>query len=310
MSTVENPNPNPTPKKARRGVSNETRATAQLKFHERDAIPAGKAINLFVGHLDEVTVDWRTISDDSKGLQSFAGQAIPRLNFHFASNQKNASERRHVYQTILPVESNIDTIPGGKSEWQVNNVFAWIKHILDVYYLKGRELSEAEADALTLSFEDFDEEGNYVPLDAEDVIRGYQILFENAAAMLNGTWYPDGAEATGKKCYISDKGTYLPAYLKLLRYKKVKNEWRAITNGDLAFDTFIGEGAVELVHGTDEPKILHVDLSKESITPKETKKAPTVGVPGVPAMGGITPEMVAMGAANGAFAEAGGDMPF
>ena len=33
--------------KLRRGVSNQTKATASLKFHERDAAPNG----LFVGHM-------------------------------------------------------------------------------------------------------------------------------------------------------------------------------------------------------------------------------------------------------------------
>ena len=140
-------------KKVRRGVSNKTQAVAQLKFHEKDAAQNG----LFVGHLEEVRVDWSNNAD----TKSFTGMSIPRLTFHFASNHANASEKRHVYQTLFPVESNVNTIPGGSEDWRVNNVFNWIKHILDVFYLKGREMTEAEEDALSLTFEDFDENGEY-----------------------------------------------------------------------------------------------------------------------------------------------------
>ena len=37
-------------KKVRRGVSNQTKAVAQLRFHEKDAATNG----LFIGHLEEV----------------------------------------------------------------------------------------------------------------------------------------------------------------------------------------------------------------------------------------------------------------
>lgn len=297
-------------KKVRRGINNETRSTSQLKFHEKDAIATGPAAGLFLGHLEEVKVDWRTIGDDSKGLQSFAGKSIPRLVFEYTSNHES-SERRHYTHVLLPVESNIDTIPNGQLEWQVNNVFAWIKHVLEVFYLKGREMTEAEADALTLSFVDFDDEGTYVPVEADEVIRGYQILFENAAAMLNGTWAPEGVEATGKKCYKAPNGGILPIYMKLSRFTKRKNEWKSNTsNGDLAFATFVGEGAIEICKGTNPPSRLRYDAAHESITPKETRKAPTVGVPGagvVPGMG-VMPSVGAE--ASSAFTQAADDMPF
>ena len=70
-------------KKARRGVSNKTQAVAQLKFHEKDAAQNG----LFVGHLEEVRVDWSN-SADSK---DFPSMSVPRLTIHFASNHPNAS---------------------------------------------------------------------------------------------------------------------------------------------------------------------------------------------------------------------------
>lgn len=293
-------------KKVRRGVSNKTQAVAQLKFHEKDAAQNG----LFVGHLEEVRVDWSNNADS----KSFTGMSIPRLTFHFASNHANASEKRHVYQTLFPIESNVNTIPGGSEDWRVNNVFNWIKHILDVFYLKGREMTEAEEDALSLTFEDFDENGEYVSVEAEDVIAGYRAIFENAAAMLNGSFGLADGEIS-KPVYTTSDGKFIPCWLKLLRHKKRKGDWINVgANGDLAFDSFIGNGVVELLRKDCPPTVLRLDLAKESITPKETKKTPTIGAPGMgaPVMGGVmagAPTMN-MPVDNSAFQAAGEEMPF
>lgn len=293
-------------KKVRRGVSNKTQAVAQLKFHEKDAAQNG----LFVGHLEEVRVDWSNNVD----AKSFTGMSIPRLTFHFASNHANASEKRHVYQTLFPVESNVNTIPGGSEDWRVNNVFNWIKHILDVFYLKGREMTEAEEDALSLTFEDFDENGEYVSVEVEDVIAGYRAIFENAASMLNGSFELADGE-TAKPVYKTSDGKFIPCWLKLLRHKKRKGDWINVgANGDLAFDSFIGNGVVELLKKDCPPTVLRLDLAKESITPKETKKTPTIGAPGMgaPAMGGVMAGAPTMGMPvdNGAFQAVGEEMPF
>ncbi len=293
-------------KKVRRGVSNKTQAVAQLKFHEKDAAQNG----LFVGHLEEVRVDWSNNAE----AKSFTGMDIPRLTFHFASNHANASEKRHVYQTLFPVESNVNTIPGGSEDWRVNNVFNWIKHILDVFYLKGREMTEAEEDALSLTFEDFNENGEYVSVEVEDVIAGYRAIFENAAAMLNGSFELGDGEIA-KPVYKTSDGKFIPCWLKLLRHKKRKGDWVNVgANGDLAFDGFIGNGVVELLKKDCPPTVLRLDLAKESITPKETKKTPTIGAPGMgaPAMGGVMAGAPSMGMPvdNGAFQAAGEEMPF
>lgn len=295
-------------KKVRRGISNETKATSQLRFHEKDAANNG----LFVGQLKEALVDFRTISADSKGLTSFAGLSIPRFVLHFTSNHTNEVEQRHVYQTILPVESNIATIPNGTEAWRVDNVFRWIKHILDVFYLKGRQLSEAEESALELNFCDFDEQGEYVPTEPEVVLAGYKTLFENAVAMLNGTWADAEHEATGKPCYKDANGKGLHIWMKLIRAKKNKGEWKNVgTNGELAFDSFIGEGAIELQKTNMPPSVLRIDSAKESITPKVVNKQPTIGVPGAPMAGGITvPTGANFNPNAGAYADAGEDMPF
>lgn len=209
----------PTVKKARRGVSNQTKSVNQLRFHEKDASTAN---GLFMGHLESVTVDW---SVNAEGKQ-FTGMKVPRVTLHFTSNHTNANEQRHVYYNINPVESNVNTIPNGIEEWKVNNVFAWIKHMLDVFYLKGRELTEAEEAALALPFEDYTEgeDGSveYVNVEPEDVIAGYQFIFENFAAMMNGSFgLAEGAVA--KPCFKSANGGILSCWLKLLRHKKVKN---------------------------------------------------------------------------------------
>ena len=295
-----------TAKRNRRGVSNQTKAVAQLRFHEKDASPQNM---LFVGHLEEVRVDW---SVNAEGKQ-FTGEKVPRVTLHFASEHKNASEQRHVYYTINPVESNVNTIPDGIEDWKVNNVFNWLKHILDVYYLKGREMTEAEEDALALPFEDYDEQGNYVSVEVEDVIKGYAYIFNNFVAMMNGQFgLADGEVA--KPVYKTSDGKFIPAWLKLLRHKKVKGEWKNIAqNGELGFDSFIGNGVVELLRKDTAPSVLRVDLAKESITPKETKKTPTMGglTNGMPMGGVMAGSPMDMGVpGNAAFGDASGDMPF
>lgn len=290
-------------KKGRRGVSNETQATAQLRFHEKDAAPN----RLFVAHLHDVSVQWSVNADGKQ----FTGERVPRLTFEFASNTKDASQMRHVYHSLFPVESNVNTIPGGSEEWKFNQVMNFIKHILDVYYLKGRKLTDAEEEALTLPFCDFDDDGQYVAVEVSEVLAGYAQLFTNVAAMMNGTFGLADGE-TAKPCYRDENGKFLRCWIKLLRHKKVKGEWKNVAqNGDLAFDPFVGTGCVELFVQGKEPVVINVDESKESITPKEVKKAPTI--PGIAdAAGGVMPGGPAMmGAPGGAFNAAGADdMPF
>ena len=293
-----------TKKKKRRGVSNETQAVAQLRFTEKDAAQNG----LFIGHLQEVRVDWSVNAEGG----SFTGMKVPRLTLHFASNHTNASEQRHLYHTLFPVPSDVNTIVGGSEEWKVNNVLNWIKHILDILYLRGRDLTEKEEDALSLAFEDTDDEGNYVAVDPEEVLASYAAIFNATEAMLNGSFnLADGEEA--KPCYKSADGKFINLWMKLLRHKKVKGEWKnVVQSGDLAFDGFIGNGVIEIQKTNTPPVILRLDLSKESITPKEVNKKPTIGIQpmgGVIAGAPMSP-MAATPMDNGAYAAAGEDMPF
>lgn len=302
-------------KHRRRGINNETRAVTRLKFHEKDAATN----SLFYGHLDSVSVEW-SINADAK---AFTGLRTPRLVFRFASNHTKVEERRWVDKTLFPIESNVDTIEGGKDDWQVSNLFAWIKHILDVFYLKGREMTEAEEDALSLTFDDVEEDAdgnlNYVAVDPQEVLNGYQHVFENAAAMLNGTFnLPEGE--TAKPVFKDANGKFISIWIKLLRAtRNRKGDWVNVDrSGDLAFTAFVGSGAIEIVKGganPSAPAILRVDAAKESITPKQVNKTPSVGAPAMPGMNmpGMTVPSMNGGTGsetNAAFAGADSDMPF
>ena len=291
----------------RRGVA-AARGTTRLKFSHEQA----KQNGLFIGHLESVAVSMIQIGEDKTGMPSFNGLEIPKIVLTFASNDPEVSKRNYVTLQFTAVESNANTIPGGKDEWKVNTVFDWFKHILNVYVLKGRELTEDEANALTLSFEDFDEQGEYVPVEPEDVVAGWKTLFENFENIIN-------RGRDGQPYYKSKDGKYIPVWIKLLRYIKTgKKGWQPVNNGDLAFPSFVGEGCIE-VYKQNTPPSIRIDSIKEAIIPMNVEKAkapnmPTPGMGGVaaPAMGGVPviDPMVGAGNFNGIATEAADDMPF
>lgn len=291
----------------RRGVA-AARGTTRLKFSHEQA----KQNGLFIGHLESVVVSMIQIGEDKTGMPSFNGLEIPKIVLTFASNDPEVSKRNYVSLQFTAVESNANTIPGGKDEWKVNTVFDWFKHILNVYVLKGRELTEDEANALTLSFEDFDEQGEYVPVEPEDVVAGWKTLFENFENIIN-------RGRDGQPYYKSKDGKYIPVWIKLLRYIKTgKKGWQPVNNGDLAFPSFVGEGCIE-VYKQNTPPSIRIDSIKEAIIPMNVEKAkapnmPTPGIGGIaaPAMGGVpvVDPMVGAGNFNGIATEAAEDMPF
>lgn len=270
----------PTVKKRRRGIG-EVRGTSRLKFTEEDA---NRANGLFIAHLDSVELAWATQKEDS-GLASFAGLAVPSLVFTFASNVEDPNKRKYATLRISPAESNALTIPGAKEAWKVEQPLNWLKHILDVYVLKGKPMSDEMADALELPFEDFNENMEYVPIDPEIVLNGWKTLFENFLNILNNG---------GKPYYLNASGKFIPVWIKLLRYTKVKGEWKAVLSGgqagDLGFTSFVNEGCIEIFDNKCAP-VLHVDPIKESIRPQQVAKAPTMpNIPGsINATGGVTP---------------------
>lgn len=262
-------------KVSRRGLGS-ARGTARLKFGNDQAKPNG----LFLGHLEEVKYSTITIGEDKTGMPSFNGFEIPKLTLTFASNEEDPNKRHYVSKTFTAVESNVNTIPGGKEEWKVNSVFDWLKHVLNVYYLKGRELTDEEATALSLTFEDFDEQGEYVSVDTEIVINAWKVLFENFENIMN-------RGKDGKPVYHDKNNKFIPVWLKLLRYVKSRKSWTPINNGDLSLPQFVGEGCIEIYQQNAIPSI-KIDLVKETILIMNVEKPKT---PNIPAVGGMVPMM-------------------
>lgn len=262
-------------KVSRRGLGS-ARGTARLKFGNDQAKPNG----LFLGHLEEVKYSTITIGEDKTGMPSFNGFEIPKLTLTFASNEEDPNKRHYVSKTFTAVESNVNTIPGGKEEWKVNSVFDWLKHVLNVYYLKGRELTDEEATALSLTFEDFDEQGEYVSVDTEVVINAWKVLFENFENIMN-------RGKGGKPVYHDKNNKFIPVWLKLLRYVKSRKSWTPINNGDLSLPQFVGEGCIEIYQQNAIPSI-KIDLVKETILIMNVEKPKT---PNMPAVGGMVPMM-------------------
>lgn len=253
----------------RRGVAN-ARGTSRLKFSHEDV---NKATGLFLAHLDTVDVSTIKIGEDKQGMPSFNGLEIPKLRFTFASNEDIVTKRKYITLQFNAVESNKDTIPGGKDEWKVDQVFNWIKHILKVYVCKGKELEEVftpeQLAGLDLAYVDFDEQGAYNPVDPELVVYSWKTVFDNVENIIN-------RGNNGTPYYLKD-GKIIPTWIKLIRCTKSKSKgWVNVNNGDLSFPTFIGEGCIELVIPNVKPSI-HLDMIKESIIAKvaDQPKAPT-----------------------------------
>lgn len=292
-------------KVSRRGIG-AARGTTRLKFSHEQARQNG----LFVGHLDSVEVKMIQIGEDKTGMPSFNGLEIPKLVLTFASNEEDVNKRHYIVQQFTAVESNANSIPGGKEEWKVNSVFDWLKHILNVYVLKGRDLNEEEEAALSLSYEDFDETGEYVPVEPETVIASWKTLFENFENILNR-----GRE--GQPYYKSKDGKNIAIWMKLIRYiKNNKKGWQPINNGELSFPAFVGEGCIEVFKQNVAPSI-RVNSINESIIPMNVEKAKTPNMPTsipstVPAMGSVPvmDPMMSNTPYGNVMTEAGEDLPF
>ena len=309
-------------KPKRRGISNDTKATTRKKFHDSDAV---KNIGLFLGNIANVSSGFVTITGN--GLPSFTGHAIPKFHLDFVSLHENASEKKYAPFDIFPVESNVDTIPGGSKEWAFNQVMNSVKHILDVLVFRGRAMTPEEEEMLELSYCDYtiDEFGNYSyePVDIEDIIKGWQVLFDNVVKLIE-------TGNNGRSATLNTSGKPVKVWGKLIRYYKNKGEWTSAASksqeGDLVFPSFVGAGLFELVSENKDTKQMNrpslmLDVTKECIAPMNiTKKQPSLNA--APNMGGIgigsglvPPMPGGMGGQDqfaGSFAagDAGGDMPF
>lgn len=283
-----------TPKKRRRGISNDTRSTSRLKFSHKDVRVNG----VFLGHL-KVSMKWVTFGEEAKGSPSFIGKAVPQLVIEFSSTHTKESDKRYNTHTIFARESNADNIPGGAKYRFIENDFQMIKHVLDVIVLKGRELTEAEEDALELGYEDFDENGAYEPVETDEVIKAWAVLFENVVNMI------ETGGKDGKSALLDDKGQPRLFWAKMYRYYKQNGEWvpaayGSSTEGDLVFPTYVKEGIFEEAFLDANKQVIpskrvKLDEIRESIIPMEnvTRKKPNMaGAPSIasiPVGGGIIP---------------------
>ena len=208
--------------------------------------------------------------------------------------------RRYVFLQFNAVESTALTIPGKSEEWKVNLIFDWLKHLLNVFVLKGRTMTEKEEEALSLDFVDFDEQGEYVTVPAETVLAAWKKLFTNFESIMN-----HGREG-GKPVYKTADNKFIAVWLKLIRYFKARTEWKEVNRGDLSFPQFVGEGCVEIYQQNTIPSI-KLDITREKITPMDLtkKQAPNFQAP-APA-GGVDIMSNMMGSEmNGTF---GGPVP-
>lgn len=319
------------PKKRRRGISNETRTTSRKKFSHKDAI---NNIWLFVGNL-HARVAWVTMKEESNMRPAFAGKAVPQLIIEATSLHTNPVDVRVASKTFWAYESNVDYIPGGSKEKFIDMDFAWIKHFLDVVVFKGREMTDEEAEMLELGYVDYDDNGKYEPVEVEDVIKAWGVLFDNVVKLVE-----TGGE-NGKSALLDKAGNQRQFWFRLNRYYKNKGDWafsgQGSEEGDLVFPNIVGQGIFEEKFMIDanhfrEPSLLF-DFTKERIAPMEgvqskQKKAPNLaaaaGIGGI-AMGagivqpgmGVMPNFGAAGGFNptegSAFAPDGDDnggLPF
>lgn len=260
--------------KSRRGLGS-ARGTTKLKFSHELAKPN----RLFLAHLENVEVSMSKPNEDNSVKPSFNGLEVPRISFTFASNDDELSRRCYVYLTFFAPESNAKTIPTGDEAWKVNSILDWMKHILDVYVLNGREMNNEEINYLSLDYDDFDEKGEYSPVEPEVVLACWTKLFNNFADYLN-------RGNNGKPFYKQENGKDIPVWIKLLRYTKSNNRgWMQLANGELAFPTFVGEGCIERFKQNVMPSI-RVNTVKESIVPMNIEKPKAPNMP-IMQMGGI-----------------------
>ena len=165
-------------------------------------------------------------------------------------------------------------------------------------------MTEDEAVALSLDSVDFDENGEYVTVPAEQVLAAWKNLFENVATMLN-------TGNNGKPYFKTADNKNIALWIKLIRYFKVKNEWKAVNNESLAFPQFVGEGVIEIFQPNVNPTI-KIDITREKIKvidlQKQAAKAPNAALPAAPA-GGIDVSAM-MGGMAGPAITAEDDLPF
>ena len=223
---------------------------------------------------------------------AFAGKAVPQLIIEATSLHTNPIDVRVASKTFWAYESNVDYIPGGAKEKFINMDFAWIKHFLDVVVFKGREMTDEESEMLELGYVDYDDNGQYEPVEVEDVIKAWGVLFDNVVKLVE-----TGGE-NGKSALLDKAGNPRQFWFRLNRYYKNKGDWafsgQGSEEGDLVFPNIVGQGIFEEKFMLDathfkEPSLMF-DITKERIAPMDgvqskQKKAPNLAA--APGIGGI-----------------------
>ena len=223
---------------------------------------------------------------------AFAGKAVPQLVIEATSLHTNPADVRVASKTFWAYESNVDYIPGGAKEKFINMDFAWIKHFLDVVVFKGREMTDEESEMLELGYVDYDDNGQYEPVEVEDVIKAWGVLFDNVVKLVE-----TGGE-NGKSALLDKVGNQRQFWFRLNRYYKNKGDWafsgQGSEEGDLVFPNIVGQGIFEEKFMLDathfkEPSLMF-DITKERIAPMDgvqskQKKAPNLAA--APGIGGI-----------------------
>lgn len=249
----------PATPKRRRGISNDLQAAARKSFTQDDVDPS---TGLFISMINSVKVEWSTGKDDNR---DFPNMAIPRLVIDVCSIQPNPQDRRYITKTFFPVPSNVDTCIGGKDEWKVTSILRFMKHMLDVFYLKGvKTLTPEEEASLDLDFYDIDDDGNYEYVEPEVVVKAYGKLFAAFANIMN-------TANNGKPVYVQPDGKAVVIRTKLLSAIKTKNGWSLTNNGSLDIPSFVGEGIFD-IYKADKPSNIKLNAAKESITITESDK--------------------------------------
>ena len=215
-----------------------------------------------------------------------------KLVIEATSLHTNPADVRVASKTFWAYESNVDYIPGGAKEKFINMDFAWIKHFLDVVVFKGREMTDEESEMLELGYVDYDDNGQYEPVEVEDVIKAWGVLFDNVVKLVE-----TGGE-NGKSALLDKVGNQRQFWFRLNRYYKNKGDWafsgQGSEEGDLVFPNIVGQGIFEEKFMLDathfkEPSLMF-DITKERIAPMDgvqskQKKAPNLAA--APGIGGI-----------------------
>ena len=239
-----------------KGITNETRSTSQKKFKPDPA----KWHGLCIGALVDVHVTDAEIKEDS-GMSSFQGKTIPRLNFIFESRLDPKGVKKSVYVHSYLAQEHTPESVTEDGDWRWRQLISTVKHLLDVYR-DEKPFTSDEEKLMVVDFEDVNEDGVYLPQEADVIIDAFRKFFDNIVIMFK----PDG-----KAIYKTPDGKDILVWMKLL----LDIKGAKVNNGDYGFPGFPGEGLIEkYVDGV--PPSLSINISKaENIIPKAPTPAGT-----------------------------------